>query len=208
MDFVLNGIFFGLILAVMLGPIFFVTTTETIQNGKKAGFAITSGVWISDLTIILLSYFFVSQLKEYLNHPNAKIILGILGGIIFITIGVISLRKKVKANEEAYAQSWGLKSLSDFLIKGILVNTVNPFTFFFWLTIMSTKVVALGLSPKETFLFIGGIFITIVITDSIKVFLADKIRKIMKHVHFLWFSRIAGVGLIGFGIYFLIYVFM
>ena len=208
MDLVLNGILFGLILAVMLGPIFFVTTTETIQNGKKAGFAITSGVWISDLSIILLSYFFVSQLKEYLHHPNAKIILGLVGGIIFISIGVISLRKKVKADDEAYAQSWGLKSLSDFMIKGILVNTINPFTFFFWLTIMSTKVVALGLSPKETILFIGAIFLTIVITDSIKVFLADIIRKLMKPIHFLWFSRIAGIGLIGFGIYFLVYVFV
>ncbi len=205
MEMIIQGLLFGLALAILLGPIFFVTTTETIQNGKKAGFAITLGVWLSDLSIILLSYFFITQIKDYLDHPYAKFILGILGGIIFISIGLTSLLKKIK-EEEAYAQSWGLKSFADFFLKGILVNTVNPFTFFFWLTVMSTKVVALGLSPKDTLLFIGTIFITIVLTDSLKVLLADKIRSFMKPQHFLWFNRIAGIVLLGFGVYFLIYV--
>jgi threonine/homoserine/homoserine lactone efflux protein len=206
MDLVIKGILFGLFLAAMIGPIFFVITTETIQNGRRAGFSITLGVWISDLVIILLSYFFIRQLSEYINHPNAKIILGIVGGIIFIGIGLISLLKKIKLDEEAYTQKWGLKSMSDFLIKGILVNTINPFTFFFWLTVMSTKVFALGLSPKETFLFVGAIFLTVAVTDSIKVILAHEIRQFMKPLHILWFSRIAGVGLMAFGIYFLVYV--
>lgn len=218
MDLILNGLFFGLFLAILLGPIFIVTINGTIQRGKKAGFAITGGVWFIDFLVIILSYFFVNEMKAYLDNPQVKMFLGITGGIIFIIIGIINLRKTINKKDikgdifevekgGAFAQNLGTKTVFEFFMKGILVNTLNPFTFFFWLTIMSTRVFAINLNVSETILYIGTIFCTIVVTDSLKVILADKIRKIMKPKHFIYFTRIAGVGLLSFGLYFLIYVF-
>ncbi len=206
MELILSGILFGLLLAIMLGPIFVVTINGTINHGQKAGFAITSGVWISDLSIILVSYFFVSRMKTYLENPKLVMILTILGAVVFIAIGLGNVMKKPN-KEETFAQKVSIKNISEFLLQGWLVNTVNPFTFFFWLTIMSTKVVSLGLSPKEIILYVGAIFVTIVVTDSLKVVLADRIRNVMKPIHFLRFRQIAGIGLVGFGLYLVVYAF-
>lgn len=205
MELIFSGILMGLLLSILLGPIFIVLVNLTLQHGRKAGFIASSGVWLSDLIIILLSYFFIQQVKDYLQSDSIKLILGIVGGLILIFIGISSLLKKTNFNQGAFAQKLGLKSVIEFFTKGFLVNTINPFTIFFWLTLMSTKVVSVGLSPNQTLVYIGSIFATIICTDSLKVLLAEKIRTKMKAQHFKWFSKIAGIGLLAIGIYFLIY---
>jgi len=206
MDLVLRGILFGLVLAVLLGPIFVVVINTSIQHGKKAGFIACAGVWISDLVIISLSYIFVNQVKDFLLDSQVKLVLGIVGGLILIGIGVVNVMKKIEFEKGAFAQRINLKSFADYLLKGFLVNTVNPFTFFFWLTVMTTEVAATELTPNETYIYLASIFLTIVSTDSLKVILAGEIRKKLTPFYFKKFVRIAGIGLIGFGTYFLIHV--
>ena len=206
MDLIIRGILFGLVLAVLLGPIFLVVINTSIQHGKKAGFIACLGVWISDFVIIILSYLFINQIKDFLLQPHIKIILGIIGGSVLITMGIINLLKRVEFDQGAFAQKISLKSFADNLMKGLLVNTVNPFTFFFWLTVMTTEVTATNLSGKQAIIYLSAIFLTIVATDSLKVILADKIRKHLTPLLFKRFIQFAGVGLVGFGLYFLVYV--
>lgn len=206
MDLIVRGILFGLVLAVLLGPIFIVVVNTSIQHGKKAGFIASLGVWISDAVIIVLSYIFINQIKDFLLEPRVKLILGIIGGAVLIGIGIMNLVKKIEFENGAFAQKIDLKSFTDFLLKGLLVNTVNPFTFFFWLTVMTTEVTASDLTGKEAIIYLSAIFLTIVVTDTLKVILAGEIRKKLTPLYFKRFVRIAGAGLIAFGIYFLTYV--
>jgi len=86
------------------------------------------------------------------------------------------------------------------LSKGFLINTINPFTFFFWISVMTAVVLEKGYSSLGAKQFFFGIMMVIIITDVLKVYLAKYISKKMKPYHVLWMRRISGGALIAFGI--------
>jgi threonine/homoserine/homoserine lactone efflux protein len=86
------------------------------------------------------------------------------------------------------------------LFKGFLVNTLNPFTFFFWGVIAAGKLAESGFSKNEFFLFFGAILFVIITTDMLKVYLAKVIRKYLKPGNILLVRRISGVAFVIFGI--------
>ena len=220
MDVLGRGILFGLVLAVMLGPIFIVIINTSLQYGRKAGLIASLGVWLSDLIYISLSYFFINQVADLVENPNFKFWMAIIGGSILIAFGMYNCLKRVEftkgdlveklekpynENRVAFAQKKIQKSKKEFFLSGFLVNTINPFTLFFWLTVMTTEVIGNSLTPKDTFLFIVGVFSTIVCTDGIKVLGAGYIRNKINHKIVTIFVRVAGIGLVVFGLYFLYY---
>ena len=83
-------------------------------------------------------------------------------------------------------------------IKGFLINTINPFTVFFWASVMTTVVLEREYDGRQASLFFGGILAMIVFTDSLKVFLAKKIRHKLTSRHLWWVRRISGIALIVF----------
>jgi len=80
-----------------------------------------------------------------------------------------------------------------------MVNTVNPFTFIFWLSTITAFVTKRQLNNIESWLFVGSIILTIMITDSMKVFLAKVIRKRITVEKLTMINKIAGTALIIFG---------
>lgn len=207
MGLFIEGIGFGLILAIMLGPIFLVLTQSSLKKGVKAGITVASGVWLSDLIFITSSYFFISQLDRFIKDVSFTFWSSILGGIILCSFGLVTLIKKTQLDSDDFDIKLNLKSFGSFFSKGFLVNTVNPFTFVFWIGVMTSYVIGRDLQWGETFSFVSGIFLTIVITDLTKVFLAGYIRRKMNHSFFTVFSKIAGIGLLGFGVYLFYYAF-
>ena len=92
------------------------------------------------------------------------------------------------------------KDYFGFWMKGFLVNTVNPFTFIFWLGVISTKVIGINMNDTQAFVFISAIMLTIIITDTIKVLGAKAIRGRLESDHIKRISRVAGAALVVFGI--------
>lgn len=207
MGLFIEGIGFGLILSVMLGPIFLVLTQSSLKEGVSAGITVASGVWVSDMIFITCSYLFVSQLDKFVNDEAFTFWSSISGGIILLSFGLVTLLKKSTIHKEDFNKKLNLKTLSSFFTKGFLVNTVNPFTFVFWIGVMTSYVIGRDLNLNETLFFVAGIFLTIVSTDLLKVLLADVIRKRMNDNFFRIFSKIAGCGLMGFGLYLFYYAF-
>jgi len=89
--------------------------------------------------------------------------------------------------------------LIGYWVKGFMVNTFNPFTFFFWLLTIPTLSVNQGLDQTETWLLSAGVLCTIIFTDSIKIALAKLIRKMINVKILTRINQIAGVALIIFG---------
>ena len=207
MDHLITGILFGLFLAVLLGPIFIVIINATLQQGKKAGFIASSGIWVSDLIFITLSYLFVRKVSNLVQNETYQFWMAITGGIILAVFGIVTMIKKAKFSTDEFDEKVTFKGFADYFMRGFLVNTVNPFTFFFWLTVMTTEVLGKFLTDQQAFYFILGIFCTIILTDSLKVILAGFIRKHLTQETFGYFTKVAGIGLLAFGIYFLYYAF-
>ena len=118
---------------------------------------------------------------------------------MLIVFGIGAFLKKVKIGPEK--KYFSAKNYAGFWMKGFLVNTINPFTFIFWLGVISTYVIARKITGTQAFIFLGSILLTIISTDSIKILLAKKIKQKMQSHQLQWFNRVAGIGLFFFGIY-------
>lgn len=201
MDMLLGGIKVGLILSFMIGPIFFALVQTSVEEGFRAGAMVALGIWVSDASFVLAVYYGVSYLAEIVKAPSFSLILGIAGSILLACFGLVTLLTIPKGLLTGVLPDY--KRSSSYLslfIKGFLINTINPFTVFFWTSLMGTVVIKDGFDGQQASWFFGAVLGTIVTTDLLKVILAKKIRYSLRPVHLLWLRRISGGALIVFGV--------
>jgi len=199
MQFILEGFLFGLFLSISLGPIFIALTQTAIEKGMRAGMTVGSGVWISDFLIVFSTFFFIKRISATIESEQFQFWMGLSGGLVMFIFGAISIMKKVDLDLSERKHDY--KDYAGFWLKGFLVNTLNPFTFLFWLTTISTYIIGRQVNNVEAWIFLGSILFMIVASDAAKVILAKATSKKLKAKHIEGFSKIAGIGLICFGIY-------
>ncbi len=199
MDIFLQGLQYGLLLTIMVGPIFFAIIQTAVEEGFKAGATVGFGIWFSDLLYILFVYFSVAFASQLLENSVFTLTTGIIGSSILVAIGVgvfLSKAPIFEHTEETKRRTSYLKLFT----RGFLINTINPFTIFFWFSIMSSIVVENTLSSYQACLFFGTIMGTIIFTDLLKALLAKLISKKLTQAHIVMTRKITGVLLILFGI--------
>jgi threonine/homoserine/homoserine lactone efflux protein len=201
MDLLFEGIKFGLILTIMIGPIFFSLIQVGVEEGLGAGVMVGLGVWVSDALYIVAVYFGLSQLRAAIESPDFALNMGIGGSILLTIFGLSSLFSKPKIPfEQQLEEVQRSSSFWSLFAKGFLVNSVNPFTVFFWSSLMGTYLAKGNFSGQDAMIVFGGVVGTIVLTDTLKVVLAKKIRRFLRPVHLIWIRRSSGLALIGFAV--------
>ncbi len=195
----IQGIQVGLLLCLLLGPIFIIFVQVSIEKGFRAGMVVGLGIWISDVLFIASVFWGLNYVSQIANATHFKLYLGIIGGILLILIGLGTMLSK-KQTLDYEKTSLKKTTYLQLFIKGFLVNTLNPFTVFFWLGLISTAIIESHYTNFQILLYVLGIMGTIIFTDSLKILLAKKIKKYLKPIHVLWFRRIAGAALVLFGI--------
>ena len=148
MEYVFQAIGIGFLLSIMIGPVFFVLLETSITKGFKAAMIFDAGVLLSDLFYIVISLFFAYQLKG-LGDVKNNLILSILGGTLFIAYGVYNLFfKQVKMgvgvldqdlldSEDKAIKSTKNKDNSMLVLKGFMLNLLNPGVVIYWLAIIA-----------------------------------------------------------------------
>lgn len=199
MQFILEGLLFGLFLSLSLGPIFIALTQTAVEKGGRAGMTVGLGVWISDVLIVFFTYLFIKRISATVESESFQFWLGMAGGIVMILFGLGSIFKRVELDLNQHKHQY--KDYLGFWLKGFLVNTINPFTFLFWLSTISTYIIGRKINNTEAMIFLGSILFMIVFSDALKVILAKSIRTKLKSSHIQRFSQVAGVGLFCFGMY-------
>jgi threonine/homoserine/homoserine lactone efflux protein len=202
MDLILEGVKFGLALSILIGPIFFAIVQAGVEEGVRAGTMVGLGIWVSDFLFIVAVYYSLSFINQIASSEQFALYLGIGGGITLAAFGLGALITAPKVGGGPQWSKFEVKKSSYFShwLKGFLINTVNPFTFFFWIGVASTVVVDGELNQREALLFFSGILSTIILTDFLKAVLAKRIRRVMRPVHLMWLRRISGAALILFAI--------
>lgn len=198
MSYFLEGVLLGLGLSVMVGPIFLALTQTSMERGAKAGLTVGLGIWVSDVLIIGACYYFVRQLTELEYDPRFKLWMGLAGGAVLVLFGLSAMLKRVTITD--YGAITKARTWFGFWLKGFLVNTINPFTFFFWISLTGTTLIARGFTPDDKILLLSGVMCTIVVANSITVLLAKAIRTKLQIRHLQVFNQIAGAGLLLFGL--------
>jgi threonine/homoserine/homoserine lactone efflux protein len=197
-NLILQGALLGLGLAIMVGPIFIALMQTSIEKGGRAGLMVGLGIWVSDVLFVTVAYYFIHKISHIVNDATFTFWMGLLGGFILIVFGISAMVKQVDVVIDR--PSFSAKSLFNYWSKGFLVNTVNPFTFIFWISVISTYVIRQKVTPYEAGVFLTSIIVVIIITDALKVILAKSIRKRLDEKLISLLIKGAGLVLLLFGI--------
>jgi threonine/homoserine/homoserine lactone efflux protein len=127
---VFEGIKLGLLLSMMIGPVFFALLTTSLDHGFRQAAILALGVFFSDLVYVVLSYLGVHLLSQI---PSAERYLGIVGGLILLGFGINFIVKKVPLPDPDKVVPLPKKRKA--FLKGFGINGINPFVLLFWLSI-------------------------------------------------------------------------
>lgn len=196
----IEGILLGLTLSLMVGPLFFAIVQAGLAGGFRAGAMMAAGVWTSDVLFAILAYFGSAALTSFTALPNFQLWAGWLGGMLLVTFGLVTLLER-SAPLPALSVTFLPTSLWRYAGRGFLINTMNPFTVFFWIGIGS-GVIATNQSKRgmTALYFFGGMLCTIALADLLKAWGAKTLRQWLTPLHLQWLQQSIGVLLILFGI--------
>jgi threonine/homoserine/homoserine lactone efflux protein len=199
----ISGIVLGMTISFMIGPSFFSLLQTSINKGFKIGMFMAMGIFLSDFTLVALSYLGVSQV---ITLPKYQMAFGLIGGAILIGYGIYTFRKKNNLTEtnEKDTEMPKIKLHSvilTYFVKGYFLNLANPFLLISWMGIMGYASASFGDSHLKTVLFFAGTLLTIFAIDLTKCFIANRIKQYLRPIIIKLINHILGVVLIGFGVY-------
>lgn len=203
-----EGIIWGLLVSITIGPAFFSIIQTGIDRGFKSAFYTSLGVMLCDAFIIVICYLGLTSLFQ---KPENNIYIGFVGGIILIIYGTYSYLKKpdiLKRRSPKYKTPPINTKQIKYVIKGFLLNIANPFIIIFWLTAVGfvSARTEEGKLINYAIVFFSGTLLTIFGTDLLKSFIGNKIKKYLRPRILLIINRIVGITLIIFGIILMIRV--
>lgn len=194
---VLHGVKFGLILALLVGPVFFTIIQTSVEKGFWSGVLVAFGVSLSDIIYVSICYM---GLAQFLEDGEFRTTLAYAGGAILILFGLYHLlvksRRRMHEKVELPPERGFLRSIA----KGFVINGLSPMVPIFWIGVVSIASLDLGYTSSYHFiLFFASLLGTVLFTDIAKAYLADKLRNLVTN-RFLKIMNIAlGILLIAFG---------
>lgn len=198
MSIVFKGIQLGLVLAFLVGPVFFTIIQTSVEKGFWNGALVALGVSLSDVLYVTICYF---GLFQFLSDPGSKKIMAYAGGLILIGFGLYHLIVKARRAKLVSFHSEAETKPLKYILKGFVINGFTPTVFIFWIGTLSIATIDFGYSKGvEFFVFFAALLITVLSTDLIKAFLAHKLRRLMTHRFLLIMNIVVGICLIAFGL--------
>lgn len=191
----------GLALSILVGPILFALMQTSLDRGVKSGLLVGLGIWMSDVLFITAIFWGMAYIQNVIALPNFEFYGGVIGGAILIAVGIGMLLNN-QVDRKLAEKSTKAKTKDGFglWMKGFLINTVNPFTVFFWVGIVSTRVGDKTLLFENEGLFFIGLMGTVILMDTIKVILAGRVRDSLTDELILRLRKITGIILLIFGV--------
>ena len=197
MEIVLNGIKMGLVLAVLVGPVFFTIMQTSVERGFWSGVLVSLVVSVSDILFVTICYF---GLVQFIHDPEFKEYLAYVGAVILMLFGlyhaVIKSRRPLRTLDAANEKSW-----YRYFFKGFVINALSPMVPVFWIGAISVASLDFGYTQGYEFLFFFCVvLITVLATDLIKAYLADKLRRLVTQRLMMILNIVVGICLFAFGI--------
>lgn len=197
MDYFFQAFVIGLLLSLMIGPVFFLLLEISITKGFKSAIVFDLGVLLSDVFYVFLSMFFAYQLKSLGSLKN-NFILSMVGGGLFLAYGIYNLWFKKISITSPQDLDQGLSEVDPqvqiadhnkvkrrnnalLFLKGFTLNLLNPGVVIYWLAIVAKGFDLVENHPGfwHIYVFLGivlGIFFGF---DCLKAYLANKLKPLV-----------------------------
>ncbi len=207
MEFVV-GIICGVLLSLFfsLGPAFFSLIQNSIHHGFRKAISFAAGVSLSDVIIVLMMLTVLSNVD--LNALLHNVYVSIIGGAATCIFGVLTYRSKVKS---AGSGEGRLKFSSievthrwQLMLKGFLLNILNPLIWLYWVSIITFLSAEMDLSVRDRYFFFIGMLLAVFGTDVLKCRLAAMLQHWFTARIMNIFNKITGIILIAFSLYLVI----
>lgn len=198
----------GISLSFMVGPLLFAILQAGIERGFRAGLAVAGGIWTSDMLYVLVVLYGLEMLAAMTALPGFKLWAGLAGGTLLVAFGLGNLFINKTPAKPQLSESLKLSErlqrrknvYFNYFLRGFLLNTVNPFTVFFWLGIAGAVLIPAGWSKGQILVFFTGMLGTLVVTDTLKAYAAKQIRRFLTPRHTQQLRQAIGILLIVFGV--------
>ena len=192
-----DGLILGITLATLFGfgPALLALVQTSINRGFKAAVSLAFGVFLSDLFLVLLSFEGVIQVVE---QPKNKLIFGIVSGLILIVFGIITYIRKPKTKAEEIIIK-DPKTIT-YILKGFFLNVANPFIWIFWMGTMVAVTSNYEKDEQAILTMFTVTLATVFLSDTLKSYLAGKLKPLLTERLLTLINSIAGIGLMLFGI--------
>lgn len=196
---IVEKLLLGVSLSAPFGPL----SAEAIKRGIRGGFFpafyVRLGGAIGNLTCLLIVYFSLSYL---MNHADIGQYAGAIGSVLLTYLGIRTVRQSLRIN---FADMPHFEP-SNGVWLGFLLAIFNPFGIVWWLSVFSTSMTKNGTNwgslegLLQNLLIIVGVLAWIVVFSLILEFAKRFMNPLMVKV----MTVLAGLSLIGFGIYYAI----
>ncbi len=156
----ITGLVFGLSSGLAPGPLLVLVITQSLKHNAGEGIKVAAAPLITDVPIILVSLFALTQLDSF---HRALAFISFAGGIYVLYLSYECFRTKPVTLEE-------LKTEPQSLRKGVVINLLNPHPYLFWLTFGGPFILKIREgNPLAPFAFISSFYLLLI---GSKVFLA------------------------------------
>ena len=193
-----EGFATGMMLTIMLGPVTMIILRYGLQVNRLAGLWAAAGTWVSDFVFIGLTYWMTTTIDSWSQQPGIRLAMFLVGGFGLLVMGALMLRvrKKSFSAEGDVVQASYIQAF----VGGFLVNSLSPFTLFFWLG----AAVFLHLQSDNPIWYYAGLMLALAAGDFTKAWLAPKLTSWLKESHVYWIQIVAGVLIACTGLYVMI----
>ncbi|TSA33973.1 MAG: hypothetical protein D4R64_12885 [Porphyromonadaceae bacterium] len=197
---IIKGVLTGLLLSSYLGPTFFTVMETLMRRGGKAAILLNSGVWLSDISCIIVAYFGAAELMEPIRD---NIIFKLVAGGAFLFFGLTYFLRK----PDETVKPLGGAGVLILLVKGFLINTLNPGVLVFWFGAMIVAVTGLDLHGMQILYYFASTILTLITFDLLKIMFSHRLRNVITEKVMTRLFRITGVILMALGIFVIIRAF-
>ncbi|MET3695890.1 threonine/homoserine/homoserine lactone efflux protein [Bacillus oleivorans] len=194
----LSYIILGLTLAAPIGPVNTVRVDKGIQNGFWHAWVVGVGSMIADGIYMLMVYLGV---VHFLNAPPVQTFLWLFGGFVLIYSGIECI---LGANNLSLNNERQKESLLKCFFTGFIMSISSPLSILFWLGIYGSVLAktAVTYGTGELLLYSSMIFLGLALWDLFVAGLTSGFRRYLTANSLMAISKLSGLSLIGFGVYF------
>ena len=217
MKFVFDAIVLGLTLSIVFGfgPAFITLIQTSIHRGFRSAAWFAMGVCLNDVLMVALCV--LTSIQVVANNDREMFFFSLGAGIILILFGIFTYTRKVKEdnfkgikertdeiideNKERYKKEDDTPKWFVFLGKGFVLNILNPFVWFSTVAITAGNMEG---NKLHILLFFAIVLGTCLGCDLLKAKGASFLKRFFNAKRIRILNIIIGVGLVLFGLYFII----
>jgi threonine/homoserine/homoserine lactone efflux protein len=190
----IQGLGFGLILQISVGPVCIAVLHKGIAQGFLHAFAMAWGAVLVDALYIALSMAGVSALLQF---EPARLIIGIGGALLLLFFGFRYLRAPANI---AKAQHRGESPLKSFAY-GVVLTLTNPLTILFWAGVLGAMMSTRKFDQPGGMVHfaIGCVTATLLFLTAVAL-AGHLLERMLNDRLALWLNRAVGLFLMGFAI--------